>query len=125
MTRPDRTIAVVDDEASVRAALGRLLRLEGYAVDSFASAEGLLASLPEQVPDCAIIDVHLPVLSGFELERRIHETYPDVAVVFISASDDLSLARVARDACGARLLRKPFSSDVLLEAVAAALASSS
>ena len=124
MTRAERTIAVVDDEPSVRVALGRLLRIAGYEVQAYASGEELLAALERRVPDCAVLDVHLPGLSGFETEQRLHSTHPQVSVVFITANDEVSLAQTAPCAGGARLLRKPFSNDSLLEAIAAALENS-
>ncbi|MGH9888350.1 MAG: response regulator transcription factor [bacterium] len=122
MTPPARTIAVVDDEASVRVALGRLLRLQGYSVTSFASGEELLASLAAKRPSCIVLDVHLPGLSGFDVERSLRESQHGIPIVFITASDDQTLTRSALDASGARLLHKPFSSDALIEAVEAALA---
>ena len=124
MTRAERTIAVVDDESSVRVALGRLLRLAGYTVHAYASGEEFLASLERRGPDCAVLDVHLPGLSGFEVERRLRETHPNLAIVFITANDDAALTQAALGAGGARLLRKPFSNDALLEAITAALENS-
>jgi FixJ family two-component response regulator len=116
-----RTIAIVDDEASVRGAIGRLLRLQGYAVTSFASGEELLASLATKLPSCLVLDIHLPGLSGFDVERRLREEQREIPIVFVTASDDPALIRTALDAGGARLLRKPFSSDALIESIEAAL----
>jgi FixJ family two-component response regulator len=121
MTRAERTIAVVDDDSSVRVALGRLLRLAGYTVQAYASGEELLAAVDRHTPDCAVLDVHLPGLSGFEIERLLRARSPRVTVVFITANDDVVLTKTALAAGGARLLRKPFSNDSLLEAVRAAL----
>jgi len=68
VTKSGPHIAVVDDEASVRTALGRLLRLADYQVTAFASGEDFLASLATRLPDCAILDVHMPGLSGFDVQ---------------------------------------------------------
>jgi FixJ family two-component response regulator len=114
-------IAVVDDEASVRTALARLLRLADYEVVAFESSEAFLASLATRRPDCAILDVHVPGLSGFEVQARLCAAHPDIPIVFITASDDVALDRIAREAGGTKLLRKPFSNDALLEAVGLAL----
>jgi len=114
-------VAVIDDEASVRTALGRLLRLANYDVAAFASGEAFLASLATRRPDCAIVDIHMDGLSGFETKAQLTATYCDVPVVFITASDDAALDRSVAEAGGVRLLRKPFSSDALVEAVGAAL----
>jgi FixJ family two-component response regulator len=114
-------IAIVDDEAPVRVALGRLLRLADYEVEAFGSGEEFLASLDVRCPACAVLDVHLPGLSGLEVQSRLRAAHPQIRVVFITASDDRALEDAARGSGGVRLLRKPFSSDQLLEAVGIAL----
>ena len=121
MTSEGSYVAVIDDEASVRTALGRLLRLANYDVAAFASGEAFLASLATRRPDCAIVDIHMDGLSGFETKAQLTAAYCDVPVVFITASDDAGLDRSVAEAGGVRLLRKPFSSDALVEAVGAAL----
>jgi FixJ family two-component response regulator len=112
---------VVDDEVPVRTALGRLLRLADYEVAAFGSGEEFLASLAARLPNCVILDVHMPGLSGLDVQSRLRAAHIDVPVVFITASDDLELGRTVLQAGGVRLLRKPFSSDELLEAVGIAL----
>ena len=114
-------VAVVDDEAQGRSALRRLLRLTDYEVEEFASGEAFLASLEARHPDCVVLDVHMPGLSGFDVQARLQATHADVPVIFITASDDPDLDRRAREAGGHKLLRKPFSNDELLAAVGAAL----
>ncbi len=111
---------MVDDEASVRTALRRLLRLADYEVTTFGCGDSFLASLTARRPDCAILDVHMPGLSGFDIRARLRAAHIDVPVVFITASDDIALDRAAFDAGGA-LLRKPFSNFALLDAVGTAL----
>ena len=123
VTTSDPLVAVVDDEGPVRTALGRLLRLADYEVAAFECGEEFLASLAERHPDCAILDVHMPGLSGLDVQSRLRAAHIDLPVVFITASDDLTLDRTVLEAGGARLLRKPFSSDALLDAVGAALRS--
>ncbi len=121
MTSAGPYIAVVDDEAPVRIALGRLLRLADYEVTAFGSSDEFLASLPERRPACVILDVHMPGLSGFDVPSRLRDANLEVPVVFITASDDLALDQAVAAAGGVRLLRKPFSNDALLDAVGAAL----
>ncbi|MDM0075607.1 response regulator [Variovorax sp. J2P1-59] len=114
----------MDDESPMRTMLGRVLRLADYRVAAFASGEEFLASLssqPAQLPSCAILDIHLAGLSGFEVQMRMRAASLDIPVVFITASDDLALGRMAFDANASRLLRKPFSSDELLAAIGTAL----
>ena len=122
MTSAAPLIAVVDDEAPVRTALGRLLRLADYEVAAFSCGEEFLASLAARVPACVILDIHMPGLSGFDVQARLRASRTQVPAVFITASDDPSLDKAVREADGVALLRKPFSSDALLGAVSAALA---
>ena len=114
-------VALVDDEATVRRALGRLLRLTGHEVLSFASGEDFLDSLDSRVPDCVLLDIHMPGLTGLQVQARLRDAGRDLPVVFITGSDAAELARAALDAGGVCLLRKPFSNERLLDAVGAAL----
>jgi FixJ family two-component response regulator len=114
-------IAIVDDERPVRIALGRLLRLGDYEVVDFGSGEEFLASLGDRCPACAVLDVHLPGLSGLEVQERLRAAHRQIPVVFITASDDRTLDDAARAIGGVGLLRKPFTSDQLLEVVGIAL----
>lgn len=113
-------MAVVDDEAPVRVALRRLLRLADYAVTTFESGAEFLASLDTAQPDCVLLDVHMPGITGLVVHARMRAANIDVPVVFITASDTLDIEQSA-NAAGAQLLRKPFSNDALLAAVATAI----
>lgn len=114
-------MALVDDEAPVRVALGRLLRLADYAVLPFASGEEFLDSLAARVPDCVLLDVQMPGLTGFQVQARLRGLGLRLPVVFITASDDAAIDRKALDAGGMRVLRKPFGNELLLDAVKLAL----
>ena len=122
MVSSDSLIAVVDDELPVRTMLGRVLRHADYRVATFASGEAFLDSLSTRVPGCAIVDVHMPGLSGFDVEFRLRATQLRIPLVFITASDDAALDRSAAAAGAICLLRKPFASDDLLSAVRIAFA---
>jgi len=113
-------VAVVDDEAPVRTALGRLLRLADYEVGAFASGEEFIAALAVRRPDCAVLDVNMPGLTGMDVQARLKAANIHLPVVFITASDDPAFEQLARES-GSALLRKPFSNDVLLQAVVRAL----
>lgn len=115
-------VAVVDDEASVRKMLGRVLRLEGYDVVAFECGEKFLASLGDHTPGCVVLDIHLNHLSGFDVQARLQALDPGIPVVFITASDDPALSRKAEEANALALLRKPFSSQELASAVKTAFA---
>lgn len=115
-------IAVVDDEAPVRTMLRRALRFAGYEVATFASGEDFLDSLPTSQPACAIIDIHMPGLSGLDVGLRMRAQNIRLPIVLITASDDSALDYAAAAAGAVCLLRKPFSTDALLDAVRDALA---
>ena len=114
-------IAVVDDEPPVRTMLRRALQLADYEVATFAGGEEFLAALPTLRPACVVLDVHMPVLSGFDVARRMREVNLRVPVILITASDDAAIDRSAAAAGAVCLLRKPFSTDALLAAVREAL----
>ena len=122
MATAETFIAVVDDEPAVRTMLGRVLALAGYRIVAFATGEAFLASLDAAaLPACAIVDIHMPGLGGLAVQARLHGAGPAIPVIFITASDDDGLDRAACEAGAASLLRKPFPSEALLAAVAAAL----
>jgi FixJ family two-component response regulator len=114
-------VAVVDDDASVRRALGRLLRLADYDVVAFASGNDFLASLGSRRPDCVVLDVNMPGLSGIEVQSQLRATRMNVPAVFITASNDPAVMQTVVESGAIRLLRKPFCNEELLEAVSTAL----
>ena len=105
----------------MRTALGRLLRLADYDVAAFGSGEEFLASLATRRPACVILDVHMPGLSGLDVQGRLRAAHIEIPTVFITASDDLALGPLVLAAGGVGLLRKPFSNDELLAAIGIAL----
>jgi len=112
---------VVEDERPVRTMLRRVLRLADYDVATFGSGEEFLSSLGSMVPACVVLDVHMPRLSGFDVQLRLRAAHGDVPIVFITASADPALDSAVLEADGVTLLRKPFSSSELLDAVRDAL----
>jgi FixJ family two-component response regulator len=121
VTGTDAYIAVVDDEVSVRTMLGRLLRLAQYDVSAFACGGDFMESLATRRPDCLVLDIHMPGLSGLDVQSRLAEAHVAIPIVFVTASDDVALDRRVQQAGGVKLLRKPFSNAELLEAVVEAL----
>jgi FixJ family two-component response regulator len=114
-------VALVDDEAPVRVALGRLLRLGGHTVLAFASGEEFLDAVKAFMPDCVLLDIHMPGMTGLQVHARLRDAGVKLPVIFITASDDADIARRALEAGGLLLLRKPFSNELLLDAVDVAL----
>jgi len=115
-----RTIAVVDDDASVRAALSRLLRSMGISCTAHDSGEGYLESPALHEADCVLLDVHMPGLSGPEVMEEVKHAATKVPVILMTARYDADLARRAIEAGASAFLRKPFGDDELAEAIAVA-----
>ena len=115
-------VAVVDDDIAVRESLESLIRSTGLEARVFASAEAFLAGSPPPKPNCLVLDVRLPGMSGIELHQRLVARNYEVPVVFITAhaSDDRARSEAASDWTVA-YLTKPFGEDELLDAVNAAL----
>ena len=113
-------IVVVEDDASMRQAIERMLHAGGFAVVSFASAEAALKA--DAAADCLVLDIYLPGMSGFDLYRRLARCGKELAVVFITARDEPAVREEAESLGGAgSFLPKPFGGQVLLDAVARAL----
>ena len=115
-------VAVVEDDASVRRSLERLLTASGFTTESHASAEAFLEAKADQRPGCLVLDIQLPGMSGIDLRRRLTASGSQVAVIFITALEDDGLEREALKAGCLAYLRKPFSGKLLIEAVEKALA---
>jgi FixJ family two-component response regulator len=118
---PGACVAVVDDEVPVRTALGRLLRLARYDVSLFHSGEAFLESLDAQMPDCVVLDINMPGMSGLDVQRRLRSVSIAIPTICITSGEDVSLAREVFDAGVVDLLRKPFSKNDFLEAIRGAL----
>ncbi|MGA2811973.1 MAG: response regulator [Candidatus Acidiferrum sp.] len=119
--RKNGVIAIVDDDAPLREALGSVMKAAGFSINTFASAEEFLASGNGQKSMCLILDVRLPGMSGLELQRRLREAGNQVPVVFVTAHGDASLRDLALKTGAAAFLNKPVRSDTLLNAIRAAL----
>jgi len=114
-------IAVVDDDSSVRTALSRLCRSAGYDAKAFDSPRGFLQSVESQAYDCAIVDIRMPEMDGFALQRELLAVRPALPVILITAHDEPA-GRARALATGAvAYLRKPFPNDELLSAICQAL----
>ena len=114
-------IAVVDDDQSVVKSLARMLRLAGYAVETFGSAGEFLAPRSTAPPQCLVLDVHMPEMSGLELQDRLAAQESCVPVIFITAHDTPQTRERIRRAGGFGLLLKPFANEALLFAIREAL----
>lgn len=115
-------VSVVDDDESVRESLPDLLREFGFAVQPFRSGEEFLASEYAEHTKCLILDIAMPGMSGFDVQRELKLRKQRIPIVFITAHKDETVRKaVAEDGAVACLL-KPFSDTALFQAMRTALA---
>lgn len=122
MTKPRPFIAVVDDEEPIRKALTRLLLSAGLDVATFASGLKFLESIEARRPDCVVLDLHMPVMNGFEVQTRLAESAKPVPVVIITGHDSTETHERALAGRPIAYLRKPVDGQTLLDAIQLALA---
>ena len=115
-------VFVVDDDASVREALGRLIRSAGLKVESFPSAEAFLNHPRADGPSCLVLDVRLPELSGLELQRRMADGNHEMPIVFITGHGDIPTTVRAMKAGAVEFLTKPLVEGDVLESIRQAIA---
>jgi FixJ family two-component response regulator len=115
-------ISVVDDDHSVRESVARLIRSVGFSVQVFGSAEEFLSAEQSREPDCLILDIRMPGMSGLELQRALSASGRDLRVVFITAhgSDEDVRARALGGGAVGYLL-KPLNEEEVLKAIDTAL----
>ncbi|MBO0800869.1 MAG: response regulator transcription factor [Blastocatellia bacterium] len=114
-------ISIVDDDASVRKSLERLIGSVGYAAKGFASAEEFLKSEHLRQTNCLILDVRMPGMSGIELWHELVADGSGIPVIFITAHGDKAARSQALKDGAVDYLFKPFSEESLLKAIHAAL----
>lgn len=115
-------VAIVDDEESVRRALKRLITSAGLNAEIFSSGGEFLQSLKVRRPDCLVLDLHMPGMSGFEVQAQLNQTEYSIPIVVITGHDTPeSRSRILAGGAAA-YLRKPVQGNLLLEAIASAIA---
>jgi FixJ family two-component response regulator len=117
MHAPSPVVFVVDDEPSVRASLKRLIRSVGLQVQAFASAEEFLNYKRPDGPECLVLDVRLPDLSGLDLQQQLTKMKLDIPIVFITGHGDIPMSVHAMKAGAVEFLTKPFREEDLLQAI--------
>ena len=115
-------VFVVDDDASVREALGRLIRSAGLRVEAFESAEAFLNRPRADGPACLVLDVQLPDLSGLDLQRRMADANNEIPIIFITGHGDIPTTVRAMKAGAVEFLTKPLVDGDVLESIREAVA---
>ena len=122
MTAPTPIIHVVDDDASFRTAMTRLLKAAGHEVRSYSSAGEFLLAAPADTPGCLVLDVHMPGPSGLDLQEALTRLNVTLPIIFLTGHGDIPMTVRAMKAGAVDFLTKPVQGKVLLNAVRNALA---
>jgi len=117
MREPKVFIAVVDDDLSVREGLESLIRTAGCRVETFASAQEFLARPQKEAPNCLILDLQLPGLSGLDLQTRMADVGLEIPIVFLTGHGNIPASVRAMKAGAVEFLTKPFDDEELLRAI--------
>jgi len=116
-TKRREWVAVVDDDPSIRSSLARLLRSDGFDVETFSSSPEFFAAIAEGPPACLVLDVHLGTASGFDLQDNLAVTHAEVPVILMTGHDKITSAELTRRAGPDGYLRKPFDGDRIISMV--------
>jgi FixJ family two-component response regulator len=114
-------VFVVDDDASIREAVGSLLRSVGIKVQLIGSAQEFLTSPKPDVPACLVLDVRMPGLSGLDCQRQLAEVGFHIPIIFVTGHGDIPMSVRAMKAGAVDFLIKPFRDQDLLDAVQQAI----
>lgn len=114
-------VAVVDDDESFSRAIERLLRAAGFEPSVFSSAETFLQATTHPAPDCLVLDIHLPGMSGPDLCRHLTGLGKTAPIIFVTAHDEPDTREEARRAGCSAYFCKPVPGKLLLDAIACAV----
>jgi len=117
-------VVIVDDEASVRQALGRLVRSAGFHVQTYASGADFLHSMSRSSPHCLVLDLRMPNMGGLEVQSALTQARANVPVVIITGDDSPASRQQTLDRGAQAYLRKPVDEAMLLDAIQSAIARS-
>jgi FixJ family two-component response regulator len=117
-------VRIVDDDDSLRDALGLVLGLEGWKTASYRSAEDFLRGDAPSVPGCAVMDVRMPGLSGIEAQAEMNERGLTLPIIFLTGHGDVDMAVGALHEGAADFIQKPVDNERLLRAIGSACADS-
>jgi FixJ family two-component response regulator len=115
-----RNVAIIDDDPAVLRALARLLRTHAFAVATFQSGQQFLTSLPEPLPDCLILDLQMPGMTGLEVQQDLARKGIRIPTIIITAHDEAGIRERCKSAGAIAYLAKPVPEAALLAAIEAA-----
>jgi FixJ family two-component response regulator len=115
--RETTQVAIVDDDASVRKALVRLFEAAEYSARAYGSAAEFLEALDQRIPECLVVDFHMPNMNGLELLRHLSRTGNSIPTIVITAYDEAEVRDNCIAAGASAYFAKPVRQNVLIEAV--------
>jgi FixJ family two-component response regulator len=121
LDQKDITVFIVDDDASVRKALKRLIKVEGFKAKTFGSAREFIDSGHYQSAGVLVLDVRMPGMNGLELQKHLIDSGSDMRIIFITAHEDIQARHKALEAGAIDFIKKPFEDQTLLEGIQRAL----
>jgi len=117
-----KTVSIVDDDDAVRTATQTFVRSLGYKAVAFASAEDFLKSPELTTADSLIADIHMPGMSGIDLQRELIDRRPELPIIFITAFPEERVRAQLLAAGAIGMLSKPYDGDTLIDCIEKALA---
>jgi signal transduction histidine kinase len=118
-------VYVVDDDASAREGVARLIRSAGLMTKTFVSGEEFLAAARPPIPRCVVLDVNLPGLSGLDLQQELAKSGLQVSIIFLTGHGDIPMTVRALKAGAANFFTKPLNDEDLLNAIQQCISSQS
>ena len=113
----EQTIYIIDDDDSVRRALGRLVRSAGLREESFATGSEFIANVSAGIKGCVLLDIRMPGLTGHDVQERLRAIGAGIPVIAVSAEDDTSTRERAREFGAVAFFRKPVDDQALLDSI--------
>lgn len=118
MAQASPWIAIVDDDPSVLKALARLLTARAFQIRTYTSAREFLRTLPDGLPECLIVDLQMPDMTGLELQRHLTRTGVRIPTIVITAHNEAGARERCELAGASAFLSKPLQDTLLLAAIA-------
>jgi FixJ family two-component response regulator len=110
-------VAIVDDDPSVCKALSRLLAACSFHPQTFASAQEFLDSLSSDVPECAVVDLHMPGMGGLELQHQLAAAKMRIPTIIVTAHNETGFREQCESAGAVAYLQKPLNEATLIAAI--------
>jgi FixJ family two-component response regulator len=114
MTTSSHRVALVDDDASVRKALARLLSASSFEIKTFGSAHEFLESLDGCQPECLVVDLHMPEITGLDLQRHLTKAGYNIPTIVITAYNEPGLRERCESAGASAFMVKPLDGKALV-----------